>query len=477
MTAPTNETTGAVYALIDPRDNRVRYIGATTKPLKARLQGHLASPVAIVKAWVDALAAEGLKPRIAAITEGVPESQLRDLERDEITRRLVSGERLLNQSATAQGRRQVERLREQQREERERAAWAHAANQVRLIVGGPLAPRVTPIPLSAQARADYRSLMRATEEAEHECAPNSLEWGVKTGNIYDSRVKAADDLWRSVQPVWGRLRSVVYSEFEDVLAGRVGSVFKEPWADIEDASRYLALLPWGIIAVGPWAALATRAGMDVSGTEFIRWVSDDPAVREALDVLLVRSGGRMGPLWALENLNNLSGPSTLLVAMTAAHYPEFDLPRVLHRHVGASLRSALDGKQLTRAMSDLLCKLDPRALDVVLGPNIAADIDDQLGLPPGTSKSVLDAVIDRSDTAYMDRLHRIVSRANEAFPSVETPNFASYVGNSVPALQAISVSLVVSGLLPAPSGKSQEEAVDAVRALWCGDLSRLSQVA
>lgn len=482
VTVPKNATTGTVYVLIDPRDNRARYVGATTKTLKARLQGHMTHAATRVKAWIDGLATEGLAPRIEPINEGVPESQLRNLEREEITRRLIAGERLLNESATAQGRRYVERRREQERQERDRAAWEHVANQVRSILGGPLAPgNVEPILLSPRTLTDYHSLLRAEEEAARENSSSDFEWAVKRDRLERAQYKAEDALWRSVRPVWGELRGMASrppnDQFDDVLAGRVCAVFKERWADLQDAPRYLALLPWGMMAVGPWAALAERAGMDARGNDFINWVSDDIAVREALSVLLVRSGGRMGPLSALDNFNNLSRPSTGLVAMTAAHYPGFDLPRVLNMHVVSFLESMLRDGQLTPAMGDLLCRLEPHALDRYLGPNIAADVDAQLSLPPGTSKDVLAAVLEKSGALPLGRLEYIVSRARGAFPTVEAPNFMGFSGNTVPMLQTITVSLVASGVISPRPGRTPAELVGEVRALWSGERDRLEWAA
>lgn len=483
VTTPKAETVGTVYVLIDPRDDRVRYVGATTKTLKARLQGHRTRAAARVKAWIDELAAEGLTPRIEPINEDVPEAQLRDREREEITRRVIAGESLLNEAATAQGRRYVEQRQEEERIERGRAAWEHAANQVRSILGGPLAPGdLTPIPLSPRTLTDYHSLLRLREEVAQEPPSITYERAVKLDRLERAQDKAETALWRSVQPIWGELRGVADQPpntfFDDLLARRVRAVFKERWIDLKDASRYLALLPWGIMAVGPWAALAERAGMDATGNEFIDWVSDDPTVRDALHVLLVRAGGRMGPLSALDNYNNLARPSTGLVAMTAAHHPGFDLPIALNREVKTYLEKVLRDGQLTPAMADLLHKLDPRALDHLLGPNIAADTDTQLGLAPGTSRDVLALVLEKVRPWRFDKLDNVVSRADRAFPTVDVPDYGGFYGNTVPMVQTIAASLVASGVISMPSsGRTPAELVGKVRGLWRGDLSCLEQAA
>lgn len=478
VTEPNKAKTGTVYVLIDPRNNRVRYVGATTKTLKARLQGHMTRAATRVKAWIDDLAADGLSPRIEPIDEGIPESQLRDREREEITRRLIAGDRLLNEAATAQGRRHLEQRCEEERIEHERLAWEHVANQVRSIVGGPLAPGdVAPIPINPKVMADYRALLRAREEAARIPAATEFERAEQAARLERAHEKISEALWRSVQPSWGELRGIADRSFDYLLEGRVYAAFKKPWADLQDLPRYLALIPWGIMAVGPWAALAERAGMDITSTEFIDWVSDDADVRDALHVLLVRAGGRMGPLSALDNFNNLSRPSTGLVAMTAAHSEGFELPRVLNGQVVAFLDSIVRDGQLTPAMGDLLQRLDRGALDRLLGPNIAAGVDAQLSLQPGTSVDVLTAVLEKSTALHVDSLRRIVNRAKGKFPTVETPDFRLFVGNTVPMLRAITASLVVSGAIPAPADRKPAEVVNDVRALWCGDRSEIGWAA
>jgi hypothetical protein len=481
VTSPGKKT-GTVYVLVDPRDGCVRYVGATTKPLNVRLQGHKAQAAARVKAWIDELAAEGLTPRIEPIHEDVAELELRERERAEITRRVIVGEALLNESATAQGRRFVEQRQRDERIETERAAWEFAANQVRSVLGGPLAPGdVPPIPLMPFLVADYHSIQRAKEDVGRRRASGQAEWDVQAYRVEEMQAQAAEALWRVVRPIWGELRYLATQTnreyFDDVLAGRVGTVFKEPWADLEEAPRYLALLPWGMVAVSPWAALAERAGMDTAGSEFIDWVSDDPNVREALHVLLVRAGGRMGPLSALDNLDNLSRPSTGLVAMTAAHYPAFDLPTVLNREVMSFLKTALQDRQLTPAMADLVYRLDPRALDHLLGPNIAADADTRLGLPPGTSRDVLAFILEKVNPWRSEDFDKVISRADMAFPTVDVPDYKHFRGNTVPMFQTIAASLMASGVLPAQSSKTPADVVGEVRALWRGDLGRLEQVA
>lgn len=475
----TTATTGTVYALVDPRDSRVRYIGATTQTLKARLNGHTGSRTQRVKAWVDELASQGLTPQIEPIIEGVDEGDLRDAERAEITRRLVAGEQLLNESATAPARHRIERQRKVDRVERERAAWECAAHQVRSIVGGPLSPMGVPVPrLGRHFEQAYLDLMKAEDEPDREVEPDVDRRLSKETRLRFARADAADALWRSVRPVWSSLRRKVDKEFEEVLSCRVGAIFSERWTDFQDASRYLALLPWGMIAVGPWAALAERAGMDISGSAFVDWATDDPSVREALTMLLVRSGGRMGPLSVLDDFDASLRPSTGLVAITAAYHPGFDLPQELILEVRSFLESVLRGGSLTPAMADLLLELDPGALDKLLGPEITAGIDARLGLPPGTSADVLVAVLEKSGGRHLNKLADIVNRARGALPTVEAPDFSHWHGDTMPMFQAVTASLTAAGVLTAtPDGKTPAELVSEVRALWCADPNMLERAA
>lgn len=85
-----------IYKLIDPRDGRARYIGATVQTLGARLGGHIRDarrgkhwPVC---SWVRELDAQGLRPTI----ELVEETLLPSRERYWIESLSKSGYDLLN---------------------------------------------------------------------------------------------------------------------------------------------------------------------------------------------------------------------------------------------------------------------------------------------------------------------------------------------------------------------------------------------
>lgn len=475
----TPATTGTVYALIDPRNNQARYIGATTRPLRTRLQGHMTNGAPRVKAWVDALAAAGVTPQIVAIAEGVAAEDLNQAERAEITRRLIAGEKLLNESGTAPARKHIEQQRELARQERERAAWEHAAHQVRAVVGGPPPPGdIPPLPLNEKALAAYHAIARVMDAPAEGFAAQDYEQLNKSTRLMLMREKAGEDLWRSTRGLWGCLRGTAQQSFDTILSARVGSVFTDRWTNLEAARRYLALLPWGMVAVGPWAALAEHAGLDASGQDFIDWVSDDPSVYEALEVLLLESGGRMGPLSVLDDHDYHFRPSIGLVVMTAAHHPGFDLPEALHPFVKAFLDGMVRGRQLTPAMADLLLEVDPRALDNVLGADIVSGIDAELGLPAGTSGRVLTALIERHGQGYQfGQLDRAAARAAGAFPTVPAPDFGGWHGATTPMFQAVAAALMVAGVLPAPQGQTATTCASEARRMWWPNLEVLERTA
>ncbi len=88
--------TGTIYALIDPRDNKIRYIGKTEKPVLARLASHLATPTnPAMRVWINALSLQGLMPRIEPLAT-VPVPHLDHEEQQQIRRHADGGHRLLN---------------------------------------------------------------------------------------------------------------------------------------------------------------------------------------------------------------------------------------------------------------------------------------------------------------------------------------------------------------------------------------------
>lgn len=87
---------GTVYALVDPRFDAVRYIGATQRPLSTRLSGHHSNPLPQVKPWLAELAELGLQPEIRPLVLDVPASDLSVVEREQIRRHHEAGCVLLN---------------------------------------------------------------------------------------------------------------------------------------------------------------------------------------------------------------------------------------------------------------------------------------------------------------------------------------------------------------------------------------------
>lgn len=61
-----------IYKLIDPTDNKVRYIGLTFNDLKMRLKSHLSEPGKSHKIfWIKKLKKQGLKPIIESVEENI----------------------------------------------------------------------------------------------------------------------------------------------------------------------------------------------------------------------------------------------------------------------------------------------------------------------------------------------------------------------------------------------------------------------
>lgn len=458
---------GTLYALVDPQDGTVRYIGQTTKPLRVRLAGHLSNPSPRVASWLADLAQGGVQPQIVPVRESVPAADLLTVEREEITARLLAGEDLLNEAIAASARQVLFEREEDRRREAVRVAWEHVANQVRALVGGPMSPGdLSPIPLDPRSMHAYSEVLRIQHEPEVERLPGDDHHISARRRVRIAQGEAGDILWGWTRGAWGRLRGMARNEFDDILEARICAATNGPWADPEDLPRYLALVPWGMVAVSPWAALAERAGMDASGKDFIEWVSDDPAVREGLHLLLVRAGARMGPLSRLDDFHRDQRPSVALVAMAAAHGRSFDLPELIRPEIVEALRCMARDRELTEPMADLLCDLDPKALDRTFGPDIAADIDSRLGLPPGTARDVLATLLADRRAGVLGKLEDVVDRAGKKMPTVTAPNYSQWRGNSVPATQSVIASLIKAGLMGAPEHHAEESFMAEVRALW-----------
>lgn len=83
-----------IYGLVDPRDEQIRYVGATARPLAAYLQSHVYGArkrgtygqwvnVSAKDRWLRQLLDAGLAPRIVALHE-VEDAVWREAEADVI---------------------------------------------------------------------------------------------------------------------------------------------------------------------------------------------------------------------------------------------------------------------------------------------------------------------------------------------------------------------------------------------------------
>lgn len=94
--------TGSIYALRDPTDGRIRYVGQTRQSLNRRLSGHLRrprdkEPHLPVNRWIARLVAAGLQPKIELLEEGIHVVDLDEAERRHIGQmRAAAGANLLN---------------------------------------------------------------------------------------------------------------------------------------------------------------------------------------------------------------------------------------------------------------------------------------------------------------------------------------------------------------------------------------------
>jgi hypothetical protein len=95
----SRHATGTVYALTDPSDGAIRYVGQTVQELAGRLHGHSGGgggTMPYVTAWIEVLAAVGLRPGILALRENVPSADLDTAESEAVLERIIAGDDLLN---------------------------------------------------------------------------------------------------------------------------------------------------------------------------------------------------------------------------------------------------------------------------------------------------------------------------------------------------------------------------------------------
>lgn len=89
-----------VYLLRDPRDNAIRYVGKTTRPLEKRLSAHICrtnlTPKRHSSRWISGLVSIGLKPIIEAIETLEDGSDWQERERFWISHYRDQGAKLTN---------------------------------------------------------------------------------------------------------------------------------------------------------------------------------------------------------------------------------------------------------------------------------------------------------------------------------------------------------------------------------------------
>jgi hypothetical protein len=93
----TQEAPVFIYGLRDPRDERIRYVGKTRRPLRARLNGHLGEvkrwPKSAKSEWIAELATSGLLPQIVELERCAPGAG-REVEAALIRKHSLSGDAL-----------------------------------------------------------------------------------------------------------------------------------------------------------------------------------------------------------------------------------------------------------------------------------------------------------------------------------------------------------------------------------------------
>jgi len=93
-----------IYALIDPRDNEIRYIGKTNQILSYRLSAHLREKLNCHRChWINQLQSVGLKPIIKPIDEIPPERSWQEAERFWIKYFKIIGCKLTNNTSGGDG--------------------------------------------------------------------------------------------------------------------------------------------------------------------------------------------------------------------------------------------------------------------------------------------------------------------------------------------------------------------------------------
>lgn len=86
-----------VYALIDPRDAEVRYVGLTSMRVEARLARHLSTSASVkVSAWVKEIKSSGMVPQITVLEDNILDELEHETETFWINFMKNTGAKLLN---------------------------------------------------------------------------------------------------------------------------------------------------------------------------------------------------------------------------------------------------------------------------------------------------------------------------------------------------------------------------------------------
>lgn len=348
-------TTGVVYALRDPRDKAVRYVGQTTTNLSLRLSGHVTGGSRRVSAWVKELEACGLKPEIVPLHTGLPLAHLEIAEDEEIAKAVASGAYLLNeQSSLVRGKllaaHAIADINWPLRE-----AWRPVADAAIELFGGPMPPGKLHLMEIPNLTWDFISNVRPTYRADLLAATDS-----RVGScLHDKEKRAKKCLWHCAGAAYSEFR--MHSDDEAAAWMRDAldrAVEAAPLASRTDLARLCALIAWFMTAVRPWWHLANFAGVADDEKAFTAWAAKDPGTRSALNFL--RRGGcsfrRLASRWDITRPGR--DPGQFLAAVAAA-YSGIDVPELARPIVSEALSRLARDEMATPPMLSLLGELEP----------------------------------------------------------------------------------------------------------------------
>ncbi|MFC7820011.1 hypothetical protein ACFUTR_36010 [Streptomyces sp. NPDC057367] len=235
--------------------------------------------------------------------------------------------------------------------------------------------------------------------------------------------------------------------------------------DLAHLEQMIGLVPWCMYAAAPWYRMAQTGGLVETPAQFIRWLGDTAAA-SALQLL---AGEEHQLRFMLEHRhdNGRVPPEICLLATAAAHC-HLDILAPLQDQVRSLLENLLPDPMLTQPMADLLLRLDPQALRA-LGPDVAPETDERLGLAAGTTARVLADLAAHRAFSGNRQLRQAAWRASGRAPTVDAPDFRSWSGPTVPTMRVVSANLVHAGVLTAPEGQSDAEYVTGIQRLLAPD--------